>query len=100
MFDLVAQRSCAGFLPLLRAERGPDVMPLCHIVDQHTFRGIGHLLGEDSGPSFADRFRMLFEKCTGCNPRLADLSSFETLGWKFSSAVDASVDVFFFPPLH
>lgn len=78
MFDIVAQCSCSGFLPLLRAERGPDVMPLCHIVDQHTFRGIGHLLGEDSGGSFADRFRMLFEKCTGCNPRLADLSGFES----------------------
>eukprot|EP00435_Cladocopium_sp_Y103_P057265 s1592_g19.t1 len=78
MFDIVAQRSCSGFLQLLRAERGPKVMPLCHIVDQHTFRGIGHLLGEDSGGSFTDRFRMLFEKCTGCNPRLADLSSFES----------------------
>ena len=100
MFDIVASCSCSGFLQLLRAERGPDVMPLCHIVDQHTFRGIGHLLGEESGGSFADRFRMLFEKCTGCNPRLADLFGFEKLCWNFSPAVDAPVDVLLFPPLH
>ena len=50
-----------GQLPLLRAEKRPEIMPLSHIVDQHTLRGIGHVLSEDAGATFADRFQFLFE---------------------------------------
>jgi len=77
MFDTVAKMSSKP-LPFFCSEKQPEIMPLCHIVDQHTFRGIGHVLSEDAGATFADRFQFLFEKCTGCNPRFADLSGFET----------------------
>merc|ERR1719506_1947134 len=42
-------------------ERVP-AMPLCHSVDQHTYRGIGHFgrSGCALGDSFADRFRSIF----------------------------------------
>ena len=79
MFDTVAKMSSKP-LPFFCAEKQPEIMPLCHIVDQHTFRGIGHVLSEDAGATFADRFQFLFEKCTGWNPRFADLSGFEILG--------------------
>ena len=50
-------------------------MPLCHLVDQHTYRGIAHVLGEGAESTFALRFQSLFNKCTGFNPRLADPDS-------------------------
>ena len=52
-----------------------QVMPLCHLVDQHTYRGIAHVLGEGAESTFALRFQSLFSKCTGFNPRLADPDS-------------------------
>ena len=67
MFDQVAAGSKSGTLGLLHASSGPEVMPLCHIVDQHTFRGVGHVLGPESGSSFAERFQLLFDHCTGRN---------------------------------
>ena len=36
MSDQVAVASKAGKLPVQYASRHPDVMPLCHQVDQHT----------------------------------------------------------------
>ena len=47
-------------------------MPLCHLVDQHTYRGIAHVLGAGAESTFAMRFQSLFNNCTGFNPRLAD----------------------------
>ena len=47
-----------------QAARRPEVMPLCHLVDQHTFRGIAHVLGKGSESSFALRFKSLFDKCS------------------------------------
>lgn len=41
MFDTVAQHCKSGHLRVERAEQRPEVMPLCHIVDQHTFRQVG-----------------------------------------------------------
>lgn len=78
MFDQVAAASKAGKLPLQHAAKRPEVMPLCHLVDQHTYRGIAHVLGEGAESTFALRFESLFSKCTGFNPRLADPEGFES----------------------
>eukprot|EP00437_Effrenium_voratum_P007330 CAMPEP_0181435760 /NCGR_PEP_ID=MMETSP1110-20121109/20500_1 /TAXON_ID=174948 /ORGANISM="Symbiodinium sp., Strain CCMP421" /LENGTH=1270 /DNA_ID=CAMNT_0023559307 /DNA_START=15 /DNA_END=3827 /DNA_ORIENTATION=- len=78
MLDRAAKAATLGALELQRAAERPEVMPLCHLVDQHAFRGVGHVLGAGSGATFAERFRVLFEKCTGCNPRLSSLADFET----------------------
>ena len=78
MFDQVAAASKAGKLPVQYAARRPDVMPLCHLVDQHTFRGIAHVLGKGAESTFALRFQSLFNKCTGFNPRQADVEGFES----------------------
>ncbi|CAK9089087.1 unnamed protein product [Durusdinium trenchii] len=78
MFDQVSESSKSGKLEMLHAHGRPDIMPLCHIVDQHTFRGVGHVLGAGSGATFADRFHLLFDQCTGCNPRFSDLAGFES----------------------
>ncbi|CAK9110536.1 Helicase ATP-binding domain-containing protein [Durusdinium trenchii] len=74
----VSESSKSGKLEMLHAHGRPDIMPLCHIVDQHTFRGVGHVLGAGSGATFADRFHLLFDQCTGCNPRFSDLAGFES----------------------
>jgi hypothetical protein len=71
MFDKVAQMGDkTGCLKLIEGSSQLECMPLCHIVDQHCFRGIGHCMGEGSGNSFAERFCNIFQDCTGYNPRL------------------------------
>lgn len=52
------------------------VMPLCHCVDQHTYRGIGHV-GPSTGPTFAKRFQLVFHTTTGFNPRQASTKGLE-----------------------
>ena len=47
----------------------PQIMPIFHIIDQHAFRGIGHLLTAKEGSTFKDKFSCLFKKVTGINPR-------------------------------
>lgn len=63
-----------GALRLSRAvaEERAHAMPLCHAIDQHTYRGVAHLgrSGCTLGASFADRFRTIFERTTGYNPRV------------------------------
>ncbi|KAH3755955.1 UPF0046 protein C25E10.12 [Pelomyxa schiedti] len=54
-----------AFYPSVRTM--PLVMPIEHIVDQHNFRGIGHLM--EGADSFSNKFRFLFSKVTGFNPR-------------------------------
>jgi hypothetical protein len=79
---LVAQAAAAaaaGKASLLRAAEGhcAEVMPIAHIVDQHAFRGIGHLAPAGAG-SFAAAFADLFDSVAGLNPRRgADVSRFE-----------------------
>ena len=44
----------------------PAIMPLCHLVDQHTFRGVAHAMDATlvSG-DFEKAFTKLFHSCTG-----------------------------------
>lgn len=74
MLDELAGDAASNLEVKLQSDRlsRPCVMPLCHIVDQHSFRGIGHVLPKDFAASFKERFRLLFE-CTGSNPRRAQL---------------------------
>lgn len=55
----------------------PDVMPDCHIWDQHNKHGIGHVLPVSYGKTFAERFQKLFTQVTGMNPRWTDVTNFE-----------------------
>eukprot|EP01105_Mastigella_eilhardi_P017924 TRINITY_DN4131_c0_g1_i3.p1 TRINITY_DN4131_c0_g1~~TRINITY_DN4131_c0_g1_i3.p1 ORF type:complete len:1316 (-),score=266.82 TRINITY_DN4131_c0_g1_i3:26-3973(-) len=50
----------------------PAFMPVAHIVDQHCFRGIGHLM--DGSSEFSSKFKQLFFGLTGVNPRRAVLA--------------------------
>lgn len=78
MFDKVADMaSKRGSLPLSVASRRPAMMPICHMVDQHAYRGIAHAMGS-GGATFAKRFRNIFDSCTGYNPRLTSLEAFES----------------------
>ena len=70
MADKVAGMARGGSLPVLTAGDRPALMPVRHMVDQHTWRGIGHALHRGT---FAQRFRHVFDDCTGLNPRLAPL---------------------------
>ena len=55
MFDGVAAAAKQrGALGMLRAHTQPAVMPLCHLCDQHCYRGIGHVLN-GGGASFGAR---------------------------------------------
>eukprot|EP00760_Papus_ankaliazontas_P034365 PhM_4_TR7150/c0_g1_i1/m.50766 len=45
------------------------VMPVEHCIDQHAFRGIGHLFPHHTTDDFGKRFGKLFAECTGFNPR-------------------------------
>ena len=56
--------------------RRMEEMPVYHLVDQHTYRGIGHI-GPSSGRTFAQRFAAIFDQTTGFNPRLQNTSRFE-----------------------
>ena len=66
-------------LPILSAtaNAAPDVMPDCHIWDQHNKHGIGHVLPVAYGKTFAERFQKLFMQVTGMNPRWTDVDAFE-----------------------
>ncbi|MGB2470331.1 MAG: hypothetical protein ACPIA5_05720, partial [Flavobacteriales bacterium] len=44
-------------------------VPLLHAIDQHVFRGVGHV-DESLTDPFYQRFRRLFDTTTGFNPRL------------------------------
>ena len=46
---------------------GTSSPPLEHLVDQHTYRGIGHvlLLADGERPSFKARFELVFGEVTG-----------------------------------
>ena len=53
-----------------------EVMPIYHLVDQHTYRGIGHI-GPTLANTFAKRFSMVFNRTTGFNPRIQSTGGFE-----------------------
>ena len=79
MFEGIAeaatQRAALG-MRRCGAAAQPTVMPLCHLCDQHCYRGIAHVLN-GGGASFGARFELVFEHVTGANPRRADLRGFE-----------------------
>lgn len=60
---------------VLRSDRLP-VMKIVHAIDQHTYRGIGHI-GLPSGATFAERFKIIFGSTTGFNPRQESSEGFE-----------------------
>eukprot|EP00756_Hemistasia_phaeocysticola_P015966 Hpha_TRINITY_DN15445_c0_g6::TRINITY_DN15445_c0_g6_i1::g.175091::m.175091 len=70
-------------LPMKRTGCRPDVMPLCHVIDFHAQRGIGHVarwdrIGIHKGKSgFESAFKAIFFGCTGVNARLNDIGGFE-----------------------
>eukprot|EP01043_Picozoa_sp_COSAG02_P007537 COSAG02_NODE_227_length_28153_cov_11.662294_9_plen_1195_part_00 len=82
MFEKVARVATkVQELKLLQAADDGDScrmeeMPVYHLVDQHTYRGIGHI-GPTSGRTFAKRFASIFDRTTGFNPRLQSTSGFE-----------------------
>ena len=60
------------------ASARPALMPLCHLVDQHTYRGVAHAMDSAVvGADFAEAFKLLFNRCTGVNYRYQDASGFE-----------------------
>ena len=81
MFDLVAKLASRGSMPLRRASSQPTSMPLCHMVDQHCYRGIAHVMAASprggGDETFASRFGTIFDEVTGANPRRVDVSKFE-----------------------
>ena len=83
MFETVAKMAKSGRLQLTHAagdEQQPKV-PLCHLVDQHTYRGVAHIgPAPDTakgGDSFEARFQTIFDTTTGFNPRIASPLGFE-----------------------
>jgi len=76
MFSTVADKAKSGPLPLSQAGSQQAYMPLCHLVDQHTCRGVAHLLNRGD-LTFAHRFKNMFERCTGVNPRCSSIDCFE-----------------------
>jgi len=70
MQDTIAELAKAGHLPIqsIMEQARPELMPLCHLVDQHAFRGIAHA-ARGLGHGFPTVFRTLFERVTGVNPR-------------------------------
>eukprot|EP00746_Dinoflagellata_sp_MGD_P007999 gnl/MRDRNA2_/MRDRNA2_115939_c0_seq1.p1 gnl/MRDRNA2_/MRDRNA2_115939_c0~~gnl/MRDRNA2_/MRDRNA2_115939_c0_seq1.p1 ORF type:complete len:1300 (-),score=258.95 gnl/MRDRNA2_/MRDRNA2_115939_c0_seq1:153-4052(-) len=81
MFDSVAAMSQQhGGLWVTEAKQIPKTMPICHLVDQHCYRGIAHILScaSGGGNSFSERFRMVFDSCTGVNPRRQNVDGFES----------------------
>ena len=47
-----------------------STIPLYHAIDQHVFRGIGHV-SIDGPPTFAKRFSEIFSRVSGFNPRIS-----------------------------
>ncbi|CAB9519679.1 expressed unknown protein [Seminavis robusta] len=78
MMDSVAglakTKGCLTLTRCLPANR-LSVMPLFHCVDQHTYRGVGHV--GPSGPTFTKKFQTIFGSTTGFNPRHASSEGFE-----------------------
>ena len=72
MFETVAEMGDRFSLAVCSAPPAdrPDTMPLCHLVDMHTYRGVGHLGPSLGGKTFAARFKLIFDRVTGSNPRL------------------------------
>eukprot|EP00041_Stephanoeca_diplocostata_P031833 m.1002282 g.1002282 ORF g.1002282 m.1002282 type:complete len:1307 (+) comp24035_c0_seq5:70-3990(+) len=64
-------------LPVLRCLTRPALMPDCHLMDQHTQPGMGHVVLNPALNTFAERFTMLFGKVTGMNPRKDAVDGFE-----------------------
>ena len=77
MFETVAKLSSRGSLPVRRAVEEPSLMPYCHMVDHHCYRGVAHALN-GGGATFASRFSTLFNVVTGANPRRAVTKGFES----------------------
>jgi hypothetical protein len=77
MFDTVAELGKCGRLPVSQSLQRVSRMPFCHIIDQHSFRGIAHVL-HCPETSFTSRFSLIFDHCTGINPRIANVSEFES----------------------
>lgn len=77
MFEAVAKLGARGSLPVRTSSTRPAVMPLCHMVDQHCYRGVAHVM-RGGGKSFSERFTTIFGCVTGVNPRRTDTSDFET----------------------
>eukprot|EP00727_Mastigamoeba_balamuthi_P005680 m51a1_g1731 hypothetical protein (1311) ;mRNA; f:148396-152416 len=82
--DLVARAAAAAKSKSLAVvsndpARFPEAMPVEHVIDQHAFRGVGHLSSPAAGATFAQKFRGLFGGVTGVNARLntSDASRFE-----------------------
>uniref|UniRef100_A0A7S2DLB5 TFIIS N-terminal domain-containing protein n=1 Tax=Haptolina brevifila TaxID=156173 RepID=A0A7S2DLB5_9EUKA len=77
MFETVAKLSSRGSLPVRRTVEAPALMPYCHMVDHHCYRGIAHTLN-GGGATFASRFSTLFNTVTGSNPRRTVTKGFES----------------------
>lgn len=81
MADTVAKEAKRGNLGMVRCQASamPLVMPACHGVDHHTYRGVAHPM-RGVGETFQTVFRRLFRSVTGVNPRWApefDVGRFE-----------------------
>ena len=72
MADLIAKTAKRrGEACLLRSRHSrPDTMPLCHAVDQHAFRGIGHTV-RLGVKGFSQVFHSIFTNVTGYNYRFS-----------------------------
>jgi hypothetical protein len=78
MLETAARLAASGSLPVRAIPAKldhPQTVPLVHMVDQHVYRGIGHMvIGLDvtmDGFDLKPRFRTIFDAVTGFNPRLA-----------------------------
>ena len=79
LMEKVAKEGSTGTMRVFKADPRvrPKKMPAWHACDQHYLRGIGHLLGPNVAPSFAERFKKVFWWVTGTNSRLQKLNRFD-----------------------
>lgn len=71
MFDTVAELTSSNerVRVLTTNDLPKGVMPIRHMIDQHVWRGMGFATAK-GGSTFRRRHQLMFEQCTGCNPRL------------------------------
>lgn len=79
LMEKVAKEGSTGTMRVFKADPRvrPKKMQAWHACDQHYLRGIGHLLGPNVAPSFAERFKKVFWWVTGTNSRLQKLNRFD-----------------------
>ena len=85
MAERIAAMYASGSVCVYRAVDETYEMPLTHIVDQHRWRGIGHVQHDGPG-SFEARFRDMFYNCTDANPRRIRIPSIEAFERQVSAA--------------